>query len=166
MRVGYLHLALPGRNQFGLTRYGRLIAAEARRRPELEVLEVEAQLDGPPGADAARLREAASRLSQVDVVHLQYSRYLWRAGWRQRYYWDVFWRHCRRPLVATIHDVYPYFYPPEGFAAVLRGARDSTAHPARRAKMALGALKNYVFDGLTLRAVACDCRAILVCTTE
>ena len=166
MRVGYLQVVLPGRDQMGLTRYGRLLAAEARRRPELDVLEVEVQLDHRPGANAARLREAARRLSQVDVVHLQYSRFLWRAGWQQRYYWHAFRQHCPRPLVATLHDVYPYFYPPEGFKAVLRGARESAAPPAWRARDTLGALKNYVLDGMTLRAVARDCSAILVCTAE
>jgi len=38
--VGYLHLALPNHGQLGLTRYGRLVAVEARNRPDLEVLSV------------------------------------------------------------------------------------------------------------------------------
>jgi len=166
MRVGYLHLALPGYDQAGLTRYGRRLAAEARRRPELEVLEAEATLDHDVAANAARLRAAARQLAQADVVHLQYSRYLWRAGWQQRYYWRVVQRACGRPLVATLHDIYPYFYPPAGAPAVLRGARAPGAPLVRQAKSVLGALKNYWLDGLTVRAVMRACRAVLVCTAE
>jgi glycosyltransferase involved in cell wall biosynthesis len=169
MRVGFLHVALPGRSQLGLTRYGRLLAAEARRRPELEVVEAEALLDGSRAANAARLRGAGQALRGADVVHVQYSRFLWLGGWQQRYYWRVFRQACPRPMIATLHDVYPYFYPIEGWRAALRdsGAQLRAAGgPAQRARNALGVLKNYAFDNWALRALAGEARALLVCTAE
>jgi|SRR5579859_5111437 len=170
MRIGYLHFVLPSRAQAGLTRYGRLLAAEARRRPGLDVLEVEVALDQHTAANTARLREAARRLREADVVHLQFSRYFWLAGWQQRYYWHVCQQSCPRPLVATLHDVYPYFYPANGWRGALADAREqwragATAR-APRARGALGVLKNHLFDNLTLRAVLKDCRLALVCTRE
>jgi glycosyltransferase involved in cell wall biosynthesis len=168
MRLGFLHVALPGRSQLGLTRYGRLLAAEARRRPELDVVEADALLDERRAANAARLRAAGQALGVADVVHVQYSRFLWLAGWQQGYYWRVFRQACRRPIVVTLHDVYPYFYSKEGARAALRDAAAQffSAPAGGRTRSALGVLKNYVFDNWALRALAGGARALLVCTAE
>ncbi len=43
MKVGYLH---SGPAQHGIRRYSQLLATEARRRPDLAVIEADADLSG------------------------------------------------------------------------------------------------------------------------
>ncbi len=54
LRVGFLHL---GRERSGLRRYGAILAAEAARRPDLEVIEADA---GDREASWSDLRAAAA----------------------------------------------------------------------------------------------------------
>ncbi len=104
MRLGFLHL---GERGHGLHRYGRLLAEEARRRPELAVHESELVLSGDRPRDAAALRRAGEELADCELVHLQHNKSVWGGGWAQLANAREFSDACRRPLVATLHDVYP-----------------------------------------------------------
>ena len=100
MRVGFLHL---GRERSGLRRYGAILAEEAARRPEIEVVESDIGDRGAPWSD---LRRACRRLSHVDVVHVQWKVADWnpRLGGIPRL--EVALRSMGRPTVFTLHDVY------------------------------------------------------------
>ncbi len=101
LRVGFLHV---GRERSGLRRYGVIIAAEAARRADLEVIESDV---GGREASARALRQAALRLRGADVVHLQWKLADWdpRVGGIPRL--EVLRRSLGRPLVITLHDVFP-----------------------------------------------------------
>ena len=101
LRVGFLHL---GREHSGLRRYGTILAAEAARRPDLDVIESDA---GDRDASWSDLRAAASRLQGADVAHVQWKLADWgpRSGGLSRL--EVLRRSLRVPLVVTMHDVFP-----------------------------------------------------------
>lgn len=100
LRVGFLHI---GRERSGLRRYGRILAAEAAGRPDLEVVERDA---GSRDAPLASLRAAARDLAGVDAVHLQYKVADWdpRLGGIPRV--EAVLRELHAPLVVTLHDVF------------------------------------------------------------
>ena len=100
LRVGFLHI---GRERSGLRRYGAILAAEAASRPELDVVESDIGDRDGPWVD---LRRAAHRLSDVDVVHIQWKVADWnpRLGGLPRL--EVALRSMGRPTVFTLHDVY------------------------------------------------------------
>ena len=100
LRVGYLHV---GRQHSGLRRYGVMLAAEAATRPRLEVLESDA---GDRDASWSGLRQAARRLHDCEVVHLQWKLADWdpRLGGIPRM--ELVLRSLRRPVVITLHDVF------------------------------------------------------------
>ncbi len=104
LRVGFLHV---GRERSGLRRYGRILAAEAATRPDLEVIESDI---GGRDASWPELREAARRLRDSDVVHVQWKLADWdpRFGGLPRL--EVLLQSVRRPLLVTMHDV----FVPEG----------------------------------------------------
>jgi glycosyltransferase involved in cell wall biosynthesis len=107
LRLGFLHL---GRPESGVRRYGRILAEEARRRDDLAVTEVDAGLlEGSAGGMAVRGRA----LADVDVVSLQWNRRGWGRGMRSLQRFIDFRRFCRRPLVVTLHDVFPRHGPRE-----------------------------------------------------
>lgn len=100
LRVGYLHV---GRERSGLRRYGSIIAAEAARRPDVEVVERDA---GGRGGSWRDLRRAARELRDCDVVHVQWKLADWapRTGGIPRT--ELLVQSLRRPLVVTMHDVF------------------------------------------------------------
>jgi hypothetical protein len=105
LRLGYLQVGPP---RHGICRYGRLLAAEGRRRPDLVILEQNIVLAGKRGEDRRLLRAAARELSRADLVHLQVSVFgdgSWGQKWRALSNLREFRRHCRAPLVLTLHDV-------------------------------------------------------------
>lgn len=101
LRVGFLHL---GREHSGLRRYGTILAAEAARRPDLDVIESDA---GDRDASWSDLRAAATRLQGADVAHIQWKLADWgpRSGGLPRL--EMVRRSLRVPLVVTMHDVFP-----------------------------------------------------------
>ncbi len=117
MKIGYLHIGL---SKHGVCRYGRLLAAEARRRPELTVIEADVTLTEDRKYNREMLIKAAQHLSQANIIHFQFTKFnksLWGGGWSQLYYLRIFMNHCSCPLVVTLHDV---FYPPYGLTRILK----------------------------------------------
>ncbi len=100
IRVGFLHV---GRERSGLRRYGAILAAEAATRPDIEVIESDI---GDRGASWSDLRRACRRVSDVDVVHIQWKVADWnpRLGGIPRL--EVALRSMGRPTIFTLHDVY------------------------------------------------------------
>lgn len=106
MTIGYVHVGAP---EHGVSRYGRLIAAEARTRGALRVLERELHLTGDARIERQRIVEAGQQLAGVDIVHLQYNSQLksgvWGAGWWPLRHLRLLAHTARVPLVVTLHDV-------------------------------------------------------------
>jgi glycosyltransferase involved in cell wall biosynthesis len=107
MKIGYVQVGAPWH---GVTRYGRLLAAEARERADLTVLECEVELSGNRREDRRRVLDAGRTLAEADLVHLQYNNQLmgcvWGPRWRQFLNLTRFARALRVPMVATVHDIY------------------------------------------------------------
>ena len=107
MKIGYVQVGPPWH---GVTRYGRLLAAEARERADLTVLERDVELSGNRQEDRHRVIDAARLLAEADLVHLQYNDQnrgcVWGSGWRQFLNLTGFARALRIPMVATVHDMY------------------------------------------------------------
>jgi glycosyltransferase involved in cell wall biosynthesis len=99
--VGYLHL---GRGESGVRRYGRILAEAAARRTDIDVIEAD---PGDRDAGLADLRRAARRLNAADVVQIQWKSPDWGGPYRALPRLEVFLAACRRPVVVTLHDVYP-----------------------------------------------------------
>jgi glycosyltransferase involved in cell wall biosynthesis len=99
--VGYLHL---GRAESGVRRYGRIVAEAAARRRDIDVVEAD---PGDRDAGLADLRRAARRLNAADVVHIQWKPPDWGGPYRALSRLEVFLAACRRPVVVTLHDIYP-----------------------------------------------------------
>jgi glycosyltransferase involved in cell wall biosynthesis len=105
MKIGYLHIGAP---EHGIVRYGRYLAKEARTRSELSVIEAEVILSGDQNVDRQNLQIAANTLSQADIVHFQHNAEIW--GRKQQVqHLNTFFKACKSPKVATLHDV---FYSP------------------------------------------------------
>lgn len=91
-------------------RYGRLLAAEAKQRTALSVIEQNVVLTMNVHADAVLLKNAAHLLSAADVVHIQFTEAIWGSdSHRFRTLW-TFLQHCRCPVVVTIHDTEPVLH--------------------------------------------------------
>jgi glycosyltransferase involved in cell wall biosynthesis len=104
MKVGYLHIGEP---EHGIARYGRYLAAEAKTRPQLTVIEATVVLTGESAIDRQNLQAAATILSQTDIVHFQHNSSIW-GGKKQLQNLNAFLDTCARPKVVTLHDL---FYP-------------------------------------------------------
>jgi glycosyltransferase involved in cell wall biosynthesis len=99
--VGYLHL---GRGESGVRRYGRILAEAAVRRKDIDVIEAD---PGDRDAGMSDLRRAARRLNAADVVHIQWKSPDWGGRYLSLPRLEVFLAACERPVVVTLHDVYP-----------------------------------------------------------
>jgi glycosyltransferase involved in cell wall biosynthesis len=108
LMIGYVHAGPP---HHGVNRYGRLLAAEIANRPDVCIVECDLQLQGPPPEEQTQIAAAAARLRAADVVHVQYNNQrigsVWGQGWRQLVNLRLFARTVARPVVVTVHDVYP-----------------------------------------------------------
>lgn len=117
LSLGYLHLLPPGSadQEHGVTRYGRLLAEQMTRSADTIVQSVSVSLTGGDiAADRANLQAAAVQLNATDLVHIQYSKYLWAD---QRGNWGAdrlmaFLDGLDKPLVVTLHDVDANLYGP------------------------------------------------------
>jgi glycosyltransferase involved in cell wall biosynthesis len=116
MKIGYLHLGPP---QHGIHRYGRILARAAQQQCDQIVLEVEVLLTDNSAQNQDLLINAAQKLSEADLIHIQFSYFndlLWGKDWEQLEHLRIFCSHCACPIVATLHDVY---YAPTGFQGIL-----------------------------------------------
>jgi glycosyltransferase involved in cell wall biosynthesis len=178
LTVGYLHVGGP---QHGVARYGRLLAAEAQRRPELRVCEAEVVLDGSRPENHGRLARAAEALSEADVVHMQYNAQLvksvWGPGWSQIDNLWTFLREIPAPLAVTLHDL----PPPTGWVSIRKLARTKVELLIRRRLERLLRLRRVttvpsfalrskvrlnLHYAVTLGWLARRCRSLLVCSQE
>jgi glycosyltransferase involved in cell wall biosynthesis len=120
MWIGYLQLGPP---EHGICRYGKLLAAEGRKRPNFTITEVNINLTKDRKHNQEMLISAARQLSEAEIIHIQYSgknnQPLWGNSWEQLYYFWLFKYHCSRPIVVTLHDVYN---PPLNIKTVLKRA--------------------------------------------
>jgi glycosyltransferase involved in cell wall biosynthesis len=101
LRVAFVQI---GRPESGVRRYGRILSEEAVDRPDMAVSEVDLGMferGSSPGCSRRELLDAA------DVVYLQWNRRSWGKGLRSVVRFLAFRRSCRRPLVITLHDVFP-----------------------------------------------------------
>jgi glycosyltransferase involved in cell wall biosynthesis len=101
LRVGYLHL---GKAESGVLRYGRMIAAGAARRRDIDVVEADA---GGRDASATDLRRAARSLRDAEVLHLQWKLADWGGSVAALARLEIVLQVVRRPTVVTLHDLYP-----------------------------------------------------------
>ncbi|BAS59576.1 group 1 glycosyl transferase [Leptolyngbya boryana NIES-2135] len=159
MNIGYLHIGLP---QHGIHRYGRLLAAEARTRSQINVIEADVQLTGDRSCDRHALINAAQTLSQADVIHFQYNRVIWGEDWRQIHHLNTFLDRCSRPLIVTLHDI---FYPPSSATLVHK----YRSHPGsvRVAELIKAILRDQLSPNiLALQKVISRSQSAFVCTQE
>lgn len=171
MKIGYLHISISQSGESGVTRYGRLIAAEASKRNDLSVIEASVILTEDKRQNKLVLEEAAKKLSQADIVHLQYNKYIWSGGRRQLYYLWLFLNHCSPPIIVTFHDLYPEIYPKYGLLKAL----NLELQKQRRYKASIfksiartfnSTLNSYFVDRLALTLVSKRAQKILLCTQE
>ena len=104
VKLGYLHV---GAVEHGICRYGRLLAAEARRQPNVRVLERSIVLTDRPARGARIVRDAAEALSAADLIHIQISTTgdaTWGRDLRAVVNLSLFRRFSGKPLAATLHD--------------------------------------------------------------
>jgi hypothetical protein len=99
-RLGFLHL---GRPESGVRRYGQLIAEEARRHPELTIIEAEA---GRVDQSSDQLARVTAELAASDVVVMQWNRRGWGKHGRSLPRLLRFRRSYPGALVVTLHDVF------------------------------------------------------------
>jgi glycosyltransferase involved in cell wall biosynthesis len=121
LRVAIVQL---GKEGGGVPRYGRLLAEAAAAEGSLEVVEIDA---GERDASLADLRRAARAANAADVIAIQWKLADWGGGWRGAGRLSTFLAAARKPVVATLHDVY------EG-----HGLRERWARPAACALRLLG----------------------------
>ncbi|MEO0375513.1 MAG: glycosyltransferase [Cyanobacteria bacterium P01_A01_bin.17] len=125
MRLGYLHI---GPSWHGIVRYGRLLASEASKRPDMSVVEAAVTLGEDRQHNHKLLLDAATQLSSTEVVHIQFSyvnnKSLWGHDWQQLKYLRFFIRNCSSPIVVTLHDLHT---PPPSFKAALSKLKGSQA---------------------------------------
>jgi len=110
MKIGFLHIGSPNN---GIRRYGELLASEAGRHREVEVLEAAIKLTGDRPTDALELKRAAKLLSACALVQLQFNKRIWgfdlkSLSGRRAHLWNLrtFLRHCQAPIAVTLHDLY------------------------------------------------------------
>mgnify|MGYP002780824284 CR=1 FL=1 len=100
--IGYLHVGTPNH---GVTRYGQFLTQEARKCDSLEVIETTIELVDDWKVNVKKIIQSTNQLSQADVVHFQFSQWIWGKKLRIFYLW-LFIANCKCPTVATLHDIY------------------------------------------------------------
>jgi len=169
MKIGFLHLTdASADHESGVTRYGRLLEQQAVKHPEVVSQAVEVKLTGT-ASEATRLRQAAHTLSTCDVIHMQFSRYLWGGGWQQ-------WRRLRQFLqavtavvVTTIHDIDGEPYPVWQLWSMVWQQNQQQRRYARSSSLALRSTLRQVWqqqlpDSLTLSYLMRQSNLLLTCT--
>ena len=161
MKIGYLHLGDPAD---GVTRYGRLLAAEVRRLPGVEVRE--AAVGEPPGrAREAQWQTAADVLRECDLLHLQVKARGSRPGKAAlgstadlRAFLGV----AGVPHVVTVHDLYPRRAAIAAVSHRLRRRPGPPSLPPVLTEIGRTTLGHTAADRAALSAVLSGSRAALV----
>lgn len=100
IRVAFIHL---GKEGGGVPRYGRILAEGAAADPGVEVVSVDV---GGRRAGLGDLRHAAREAGTANVIQMQWKLADWGGGWHAFARLAWFLLCARRPVVATLHDVY------------------------------------------------------------
>lgn len=111
MKIGYLHIQKSISAESGVTRYGRLLAQTAKAISGIEVFQSSVQLSSNQKQNSLILTDAAKYLSQADLIHIQYSKYLWGSGRDGFLSLKAFLDNQIKPIAITLHDIYPDIYP-------------------------------------------------------
>ena len=176
LKIGFVHA---GRPPHGVIRYGQILAAEAGRRSDIELMQVDVAVP-ERGTDVRGMIAAARRLRGCDVVHLQFNVQrtgcVWGRGWRQLLHLAAFLLACRPPVVCTIHDLYPIAAGADIFrlvgllahAVFVRGASAlglRTAAPSRRVLALIADIRHATgIPGLPLRLLVRRASRVFVCS--
>lgn len=171
MKIGYLHTSVSQSKESGVTRCGRLLAAEAKQRVELTVKEVDVVLTNNRPENIALLSQAAQTLSQTDIVHIQYNKYTWGGGRRQFFDLRSFVNQCSSPIVVTVHDIYPKIYPQYGFFTALNREYEKQLHRQpnflkRTVRTLSATLNSYFADRFTLSWLSKRAKKVFISTEE
>jgi glycosyltransferase involved in cell wall biosynthesis len=158
MRIGYLHI---GAVEHGVVRYGHMIADEVKKHADITVIEAELQLTGEPNRDCPKLIEVAQKLSQADVVHLQYNAHIWGGRDYQLQSLRWFFQNCSSRRVATLHDI---FYPPSS-KQLWQGKPDEKRTFYTLRSLPKAVLREQFSPAIrALHKVSTECDLSLVCT--
>lgn len=170
MKVGYLHISVAG-NKSGVTRYGRFLASAARKQSHLEILEIDVELTTNTTNNLKLLSTAAKKLSEADVIHIQFNKHTWGEKWQQFQNVKTFIKNCQVPLLATIHDVLPTNYPPYGLLEAFRREYYQQRKYSNFQKLSLRSTiknlwNNYIPDTYTIRLLLKKVKLVITCTEE
>ncbi|MEO0456013.1 MAG: hypothetical protein AAF152_05435 [Cyanobacteria bacterium P01_A01_bin.114] len=147
MKLGYLHLATAGQSyESGVTRYGRGLASAARSHHPVAEQDIVLTHDSRHNGDL--LQQAADALAQSDLIHFQYSPFIWGEGrphlqHLQRWLSELARRSL--PWVVTLHDVHESLYPPQSVWQVLRAERQKYQHFTGLQRLALRTTWRYMW---------------------
>ncbi|MEO1400867.1 MAG: glycosyltransferase [Cyanobacteria bacterium J06635_1] len=170
MKLGYLHLATAGQAyESGVTRYGRCLAMAARSHHT--VIEPTVVLTHDNRRNGDLLRQAAATLAPCDLVHFQYSPFVWGEG-RPHLRHLQCWLGARArhslPCVVTLHDVHRHLYPPQSAWQVLRAERCKYKHFSGAQRLALRTTWRYMWhrygaDRQAMKLLLRQANAVLTC---
>ncbi|MEM9165201.1 MAG: glycosyltransferase, partial [Cyanobacteria bacterium P01_F01_bin.4] len=170
MKLGYLLLATAGQSyESGVTRYGRCLATAARSHHS--VLEQTVVLTHDSRHNSDLLRRAAMALAQSDLIHFQYSPFLWGEGRPHLHHLQGWLGEMARrslPWVVTLHDVHQQLYPPQSVWQVLQAERRKYKHLSGLQRLALRTTWRYMWhrygaDRQAMRLLLQQAGAILTC---
>lgn len=171
MRVAFVHAERDERRESGVTRYGRTLAVGLASVAGLEVVERPLSLRGESDGDVHRVESCGKSLSHVDLVHVQFSRYLWGEGWNGGQLLRRLQKSAGLPLVVTFHDVQPFVYPADSiqrlFVERFRGVREAGGGVLWTLWRAFRQMQGGVLpDRKTVHWLNRHAAAVLVCTQE
>ncbi|MEM9904421.1 MAG: glycosyltransferase [Cyanobacteria bacterium P01_D01_bin.44] len=177
MKLGYLHLATAGQSyESGVTRYGRCLAMAARSHHSVieqdVVLTYDSRQDSRHNGDL--LRQAAVSLAQSDLIHFQYSPFLWGYGRPHLQHLQQWLGELSRrslPWVVTLHDVHEQLYPPQSVWQVLRAERRKYKDLSGLQRLAVRTTWRYMWhrygaDRLAMQLLLRQASAILTCHAQ
>ncbi|MDJ0553988.1 MAG: glycosyltransferase [Microcoleaceae cyanobacterium MO_207.B10] len=168
MKLGYLHISVAG-NKSGVTRYGRFLASAARKQSYLKILETDVELTTNTTNNLKLLSQAGKKLSEADVIHIQFNKHTWGEKWQQFQNIKAFINNCQVPLLATIHDVLPTNYPDYGLLEAFRREYYQQRKYSNFQKLSLRSTinnlwNNYIPDTYGIRWLLKKVKLVITCT--
>ncbi|HZQ47189.1 MAG TPA: hypothetical protein VFC07_09265, partial [Verrucomicrobiae bacterium] len=148
-----------------------MLAQEASQRSDFQVQEQDLFLSGEPGRDLQAVRRCGETLVDVELLHVQFSRYLWGTGRAGADLLQELKSSAASPMVVTFHDVQPEIYPHQSafnlyqawFREVRKGGGGLFWSLWRAFRLVQG---GYLQDRSTLRWIARHAAGVVVCTAE